>query len=62
MLMFDCGGGKEMLIYANILESETFNRLRNKNQRSTELTGFAIHSFFIRTKCLRILRLRISEI
>ena len=35
----------EMLVYANILKSETTNQFKNKGKLLPELTEFAIHSF-----------------
>ena len=64
MLMFDCrgrkerGGNADTCTYTRI--RNTFNRLRDMNQRSTELAGFAIPSFSKNIKVIRILRLIIS--
>ena len=49
MLMCDCWGGEKRGGDANICKHirirKTFNRFKNTNQRSTELTEFAIHFF-----------------
>ena len=49
MLNFDCLGGEERGGDADICKytriGNTFNRFRNKNQRLSELTEFAMHSF-----------------
>ena len=49
MLNSDCLGGEDRDGYADICKytriGNKFNWFRNKNQRSSELTEFAMHSF-----------------